>query len=80
MWSQHFIHYLWKRNKFTHFVNLPKNSTMCVGWREPGEHYNISAKADFSMAKEWMESSMGALDDKLATYGFDTSPEEVSMF
>ena len=80
MWTMHFVHYLWKRNKFVHFVNLPNKLTMASNWQEPGVHFKGISGVDFSSAKEWIESSMGALDEKLATYGFDTLPEDTSKF
>jgi hypothetical protein len=78
VWEQHFMHYLWKRNKFTHYVNLPDKLTLNSNWREPGVHFRGKPRVDYRIATEWIESSMGALDQKLATYGFDTLPEEVS--
>ena len=50
---------------------------MATNWQEPGVHNHGKAEIDFSMAKEWIESSIGALDQKLATFGFDTLPEDV---
>jgi hypothetical protein len=80
MWSQHFIHYLWTRNQFTHFVNLPNNRTLCGNWREPGVHYaGVKPSIDFPRAEHWIENSMGALDSTLITYGFDTKPEVVKF-
>ena len=50
---------------------------MAVHWEEPGEHSKV-VKADYAIADEWIESSMGTLDQNLATYGFDTLPENAT--
>jgi Nucleotide-diphospho-sugar transferase len=79
MWSQHFIHYLWKENKFTLFVNLPKGVTLCGNWREPGQHYDSKPSLDFPVAKTWIESSMGVLEPTPKTFGFNTLQERVIL-
>ena len=58
---------------------------MCGNWREVGVHFRplrdklIIGSIDFPIAEHWVESSMGALDLTMATYGFDTKPEVVDI-
>jgi hypothetical protein len=63
-WDQHWIHYLWKRNTIHPLRQSSKRADngYCTNWQEPGVHYHGKAEIDVSMAKEWIESSMVALD------------------
>jgi hypothetical protein len=75
MWSQHFIHYLWKKNKYTLFVNLPDKKTLCTNWMEAGEHYGRTGKRDFDpLEGPWDPIVMEAYDADLIRYGFNAKP------
>jgi hypothetical protein len=72
MWSQHFIHYLWKKNKYTLFVNLLNEKTMCTNWMEAGEHFGKTGKRDFdTFTGPWDPVVMEVYEPDLFCYGFD---------
>ena len=73
MWSQHFIHYLWKKNKYTLFLNLPNKKTLCTNWMEAGEHFsNKNPKRDFAIYDgAWDPIVMEVYEPNLFRYKFN---------
>jgi hypothetical protein len=71
MWSQHFIHYLWTKDQFTLFVNLPDDMTLSTNWKEPGEHYAGAHSRDFGALQDYNAEVMEVYDQDLKRYDFD---------